>query len=80
MPTFQLMSNSTNTDINKEQGWSNRKEGYYWVRHDNMWFATYYLSSEGVFYFPGQIIGFDPSELEEIDEQKIERQSCMIYS
>lgn len=75
LPTFQLMSNSANTDINKEQGQSNREDGYYWVRHDAMWFAAYYLSSEDVFYFPGQTIGFDPSELEKIDEQKIERQS-----
>lgn len=77
LPTFQLMSNSANTDINNEQGRSNRDDGYYWVRHDDMWFAAYYLSSEDIFYFPGQTIGFDPSELEEIDEQKIERQSCM---
>lgn len=53
---------------------TNRKDGYYWVQHDAMWFATYYLSSEDVFYFPGQTIGFDPPELEEIDEQRIERQ------
>jgi len=41
--------------------------------HDSMWFATYYISSEDVFCFPGQIIGFDPSELEEIEEQRIEK-------
>jgi len=56
-----------------EQAKPNRKDGYYWVLHDAMWFATYYLSSEDVFYFPGQTIGFDPPELEEIDEHRIER-------
>lgn len=50
-----------------------RLEGYYWVLHDAMWFATYYLSSKDEFYFPGQVIGFDPTDLEEIDEQRIER-------
>jgi len=56
-------------------GQSIRTNGYYWVSHDFMWFVAYYNSSEYVFYFPGQIIGFDPDELEVIDERKIERQS-----
>lgn len=51
-----------------------RQEGYYWVLHDAMWFATYYLSSKDEFFFPGQIYGFDPTQLEEIEEQRIERQ------
>lgn len=57
-----------------EQAEPNRKDGYYWVQHDAMWFATYYLSSKNEFYFPGQIYGFDPPQLEEIDEQRIKRQ------
>ena len=56
-----------------EQAEPVRQEGYYWVMHDAMWFATYYLLSKGGFYFSGQTIGFDPEELEEIDEQRIER-------
>jgi len=64
-------SSSTVTIIGKEQ--SIRANGYYWVRHDFMWFVAYYNSSEDVFYFPGQIIGFDPDELEVIDEQRVER-------
>ena len=50
-----------------------RQEGYYWVMHDAIWFATYYLTSKNEFYFPSQTIGFDPQELEELDEQRIER-------
>jgi len=61
------------TPYNKEQAELVRQEGYYWVMHDAMWFATYYLSSEDEFYFPGQQIGFDASDLQEIDEQRIER-------
>jgi len=60
------------TPIMAEQAKPNRKDGYYWVLHDAMWFATYYQSSEDVFYFPGQTNGFDPPELEEIDEHRIE--------
>lgn len=56
-----------------QQAKLDRQEGYYWVMHDAMWFATYYLFSKDEFYFPGQTIGFDPSELEEIDERRIER-------
>lgn len=56
----------------EEQAKLERKEGYYWVLHDAMWFATYYLSSKDEFYFPGQTLGFDPQDLEEIDEQRIE--------
>ncbi len=58
---------------NKEQAELVRQEGYYWVMHDAMWFATYYLPSEDEFYFPGQQIGFGISDLQEIDEQQIER-------
>jgi hypothetical protein len=39
---------------NKKHTKSDRQEGYYWVMHDAMWFATYYLSSKDEFYFPGQ--------------------------
>lgn len=56
-----------------EQAKLDRQEGYYWIMHDAMWFAAYYLSSKNEFYFPGQTIGFDPQELEEIDEQSIVR-------
>lgn len=51
-----------------------REDGYYWVQHDAMWFAAYYLSSKDEFFFPGQIYGFDPPQLEEIEDQQIERQ------
>lgn len=50
---------------------SSRPEGYYWVLHDAMWFASYYLPSKNEFFFPGQIYGFDPAQLDEIDEQQI---------
>ena len=56
-----------------EQAKPNRSDGYYWVLHDAMWFATYYLSSRDEFYFPGQIYGFDPPQLDEIDERRIEK-------
>jgi len=58
----------------EEQGKQNLEDGYYWVLHDAMWFATYYLSSKDEFFFPGQIYGFDPTQLDDIDEQRIERQ------
>lgn len=66
------------TPDNKRLTKSDRQEGYYWVMHDAMWFATYYLSSKDEFYFPGQPIGFNPQELEEIDEQRIERSICYL--
>lgn len=50
-----------------------RLVGYYWVLHDAMWFAAYYLSLMDEFYFPGQVIGFDTPDLDEIDEKRIER-------
>ena len=61
-----------------EQAKPVRKEGYYWVMHDAMWFAAYYLSSKEEFYFPGQVIGFDPSELEDIDERRIKRNESLV--
>lgn len=63
---------------NVEQSKPVRQEGYYWVLHDAMWFATYYLSSKDEFFFPGQIYGFDPPQLDEIDERRIERQLTIL--
>jgi hypothetical protein len=50
-----------------------RPDGYYWVKHDNVWFVAYFYSSENQFFFTGQTIGFDPEEFEEIDDQRIVR-------
>lgn len=70
------MSTSKSSNIFGDQNdhnKSNREVGYYWVMHDYMWFLTQYSSSEDVFYFPGQYIGFDPQSLQKIDERRIER-------
>jgi hypothetical protein len=56
-----------------EQSKPARLEGYYWVLHDAMWFATFYRPSIDEFFFSGQTIGFNPSDLDEIDELRIER-------
>lgn len=52
-----------------------RKEGYYWVKHDGEWvIALYTKYKKWNSVAAGVFIGLDDYHLEEIDEQRIQRE------
>lgn len=52
----------------------NRKEGYYWVRHDKTWVIAYYDKSIRCFYIQGEDWVSDTDDsIEKIIEEKIIR-------
>ena len=57
---------------------SNFEYAYYWVMHDGMWFIAQYWPEEQEFYFCGQPYGFQPTELEEIELEKIRQPEHLV--
>jgi len=50
-----------------------RESGYYWVKLSTDWIVAEYDDKYKCWYFTGTIIEGTDSDLDEIDERKIER-------
>ena len=52
--------------------------GYYWVKHDGMWFIAEFWPKEQEFFRTGQPYGFRANEFEEIELEKIQQPAHLI--